>query len=88
MTTGLGLSEEAKEGSLKEFGEGGNRPRIVQKGSPEHNLLIEAKVVCSGGDCLSKKEEAGIRQSRSPMWSGFKDPEGRGTKRVRGSDPD
>ena len=85
---GKGLPEEAKEGSLKELGEGGKQPRKVQQGSPEHNLLVEAKVISSGGDCLSEKEEAGTRQSRSPMWSGFKDPEGRGTKRVRGSDPD
>ena len=49
---------------------------------------MEARVISPKGDCLSEKEEEGTRQSRSPMWSGFKDPEGRGTKRLRGTDPD
>ena len=85
-TTGQGLSGSPEEGSLKEFGDGGSRPRVVQRGSPEHNLLTEAKVVCSGGDCMSEKEEEGIRPGRSPRWKGFNYPEGRGAHRARGTD--
>ena len=87
-TKGQGLSGEAKEGSLKELGEGGKQPRKIPKGSPEHNLLVEARVISSGDDCLPEKEEEGTRQNRSPKWTGFKDPGGRGTKRQRGKDPD
>ena len=87
-TKGQGLSGEAKEGNRKELGEGGKQPRKILKGSPEHNLLVEARVISSGDDCLPEKEEEGTRQNRSPKWTGFKDPGGRGTKRQRGKDPD
>ena len=85
---GQGLSGEAKEGSLKVLGEGRKQPRKILKGSPEHNLLVEARVISPKGDCLSEQEEEGTRQDRGPMWSGFKDPGGRGTKRQRGTDTD
>ena len=67
----------AIQGNLLKFGKGGGRPRRIQKGSPEHNLLTEAKVVTGGGH-LPGRTEAGMRADRRPIWRGFETPEGKG----------
>ena len=48
---------------MAEIWEGRERPRVLLKGSPEHNLLIEAKVLRPEGSCESGQEEAGKESS-------------------------
>ena len=43
--TGQGPLNGPNTGNLQIFGEGEGKPRTVLKGSPEHNLLQEAKVL-------------------------------------------
>ena len=65
----------ASQDSLLELGEGAAWPRRIQKGSPEHHLLTEAKVI-PGGSRLPGRIEAGMRTERSPRWKGFGPPAG------------
>ena len=48
QVTGKGPQAGPTTGNLQMFGEGEGRPRVVLKGSPEHNLLHEAKVLVIG----------------------------------------
>ena len=65
-TTGKGMPPGAQKGSQVGFREGGRKPRMIQEGSPEHNLLKEVKVITQGGGHLSGKCEARKREGRSP----------------------
>ena len=48
-----------EEGRQRIFGEGREKPRVLIEGSPEHNLLTEAKVLRQGGSCVSGQGGAG-----------------------------
>ena len=56
---GLGPQTGPEKGRWQKLGEGRERPRVLLKGSPEHNLLTEAKVLKPEGSCESGQEEAG-----------------------------
>ena len=79
--TGRELPLGASQGSLMEYGERGGRPRMIQKESPEHNLLTEVKVVAQGGGHLPGRKKGEMRASRDPVWSGLITPEGKEGKR-------
>ena len=64
--TGQGLPLGASQGSLLELGEGGAWPRRIQKGSLEHHLLTEAKVI-AGGSHMPGRTEAGMRRDKLRM---------------------
>ena len=75
---GQGLPEEANTDSLGEFGEGGGRPWVTLPGSPEHNLLSEARVGNPGVGHRPGKQEAGMRKDGSLGRKGKGAPEGNG----------
>ena len=52
-----------EEGRQQIFGEGREKPRVLIEGSPEHNLLTEARVIGQGGSCVSGQGEAGKESS-------------------------
>ena len=54
---GKGLEQGPKEGSPLLLGEGGRRPVVVSEGSPEHQLLKEARMVGKGGGHRSRLKE-------------------------------
>ena len=64
--TGQGPSQEIKDDSLLVFGEAGRvMLRNVQKGSPEHHLLAEARVIPQRGGRCQEREEARMRDNSS-----------------------
>ena len=84
--TGQGLPGVAEEGNLEKFGDIGCRPWVLIPGSPEHNLLVEARGVTPGGSCRPGRDEAGLRQDGSPVRIGKRTTEGK-VERYR-TDPD
>ena len=74
---GQGLPPGADIGSQVGLGEGRGRPGTVLKGSPEHNLLAEAKVIISEGGHRAGKEEADMRAQCIPENIGNPDPAGK-----------
>ena len=63
---GLGPLTGPEMGRRQKLGEGREGPRILLEGSPEHNLLTEAKVLKPGGSSVSGREEAGKASSGGP----------------------
>ena len=56
--TGKGPPQETTAGTSLEFGDNGrDRPRRIQPGSPEHHLLVEAKVLKGGSHGQENPEE-------------------------------
>ena len=51
------LTPEDNEASLGEFGARENRSQILIPESPEHNPLVEARMVAPGGSCESGESE-------------------------------
>ena len=57
MVTGQGPQSGPIAGDLQIHGEGGRRPRVILKGSPEHNLLQEAQVLVGGSRSQEEVQE-------------------------------
>ena len=85
--TGQGpLQEINKDGSLV-FGEPGRgRPRKIPKGSPEHHLLAEARVI-SGGGRSQERKEARMRKDSSLKEAQEMDPAGNRKGNMEWKDP-
>ena len=64
--------------------EGRDRPRYLLEGSPEHNLLTEARVLKPGGSCVSGLRETGKVSSGGDAGK----EEGRPPDSRQGKDPD
>ena len=65
QVTGKGPQAGPTTGNLQMFGEGEGRPRVVLKGSPEHNLLHEAKVLVIGESYSQGQDREGRGSSGS-----------------------
>ena len=75
--TGQGPLQEIKADSLLVFGETGRRrPRNIQKGSPEHHILAEARVIPQRGGRCQERKEARMRDNSSLRRAQEMDPAG------------